>query len=271
MGAPLNQGCARHEGKAQGLPRRAGLDRALRLMKRWGVSFLLLVWSQASWAGEVTVAVASNFLTTAETIARDFEADTGHKVVISHGSTGQLFAQIDLGAPFDIFLAGDQERPEVLRAAGKTIKTRVYAFGRLSLVSTSPVTIEAASVQVRDKTVALADPTVAPYGKAATRAMERLSLDTATFRPVLVANVGQVASVFATGNADMAFVADAQVEQLGAAHVLSLDGLIPDIRQDAAFMARADGNEAATAFWEWLASEKGQALIAASGYGLPPE
>ena len=240
-------------------------------MKRWGVSFFFMVWAQIAWAGEVTIAVASNFLSTAEKIAGEFEAATGHQVVLSHGSTGQLYAQIELGAPFDIFLAGDKERPDLLSASGKTLKTRAYAFGRLSLVSTSPVSVDAAAEQVQGKTVALADPTVAPYGKAATRAMERLSLDTATFRPVLVANVGQVASVFATGNAEMAFVADSQVEVLGASYVLPLGALIPEIRQDAALMKRADGNAAASTFWDWLASERGKAVIAASGYGLPPE
>ncbi len=240
-------------------------------MKRWGASLILLVWANAAWAEEVTVAVASNFLTTAQKIATAFETETGHSVAISHGSTGQLYAQIDLGAPFDIFLAGDEERPALLQAAGKTSKTRIYALGRLSLVSTTPISIETAPDQVQGKTVALADPTVAPYGKAATRAMERLALDTAAFRPVLVGNVGQVASVFATGNAEMAFVADSQVSLLNAPHVLALDTLIPEIRQDAAFLNRATGNPAAAAFWSWLASDKGKAEIAASGYGLPPE
>ena len=238
-------------------------------MKHWGVFLVGVIWSGMAVAGEVSVAVASNFLTTAEKIAATFEADTAHKVVISHGSTGQLYAQIENGAPFDIFLAGDADRPALLRRAGKTLETRVYALGHLSLVSTMNVTEETAAEVVVGKTVALADPIVAPYGKASTRAMERLGLDTATFRPVLVANVGQVASVFATGNAQLAFVAESQVSALDAPYVLSLDALIPEIRQDAALMNRADDNEAARAFWEWLASDEAKGLIGASGYSLP--
>lgn len=238
-------------------------------MKHWGASLFLMVWAGVASAGEVTVAVASNFLTTAEKIAAAFEAETDHQVLISHGSTGQLFAQIDLGAPFDIFLAGDEERPARLRNSGKTLETRAYALGRLSLVSTVPVTVEDASTVVTGKTVALADPTVAPYGKASTRAMERLSLDTATFRPVLVANVGQVASVFATGNAEMAFVAESQVETLNAPYVLPLDSLIPEIRQDAALLLRGGENDAASAFWDWLKTDAAKSVIGASGYGLP--
>jgi len=238
-------------------------------MKRCLISITLLFWTTLASAGEVTIAVASNFLSTAEELVVAFEAETEHSVVLSHGSTGQLYSQIDLGAPFDIYLAGDAERPALLDKNGKASQTRTFAFGRLWLVSKEFVSIEGASEALLDKTVALADPIVAPYGKAATRAMERLALDTATFRPVLVANVGQVASVFATGNADAAFIAEAQVATLQAPHALNLDGLIPDIRHDAAFLSRASDNVAAQAFWEWLAGAAANQIIEASGYRLP--
>ena len=104
-------------------------------MKLITAALLLVLSATATLAGEVTLAVASNFLTTAEKLEAAFEAETDHSVAISHGSTGQLFAQIDLGAPFDIYLAGDAERPAKLKAAGKTVSTRTYAFGRLALVS----------------------------------------------------------------------------------------------------------------------------------------
>ena len=238
-------------------------------MKRCLLSFFLLFWATLSNAGEVTVAVASNFLGTAEKLAVLFEAETEHRIVLSHGSTGQLFSQIDLGAPFDIYLAGDAERPALLDKSGKASETRTFAFGRLWLVSKEPLTVESAAEVLVGDTVALADPIVAPYGNAATRAMERLDLDTATFRPVLVANVGQVASVFATGNADAAFVAEAQVAALNAPYALNLDGLVPDLRHDAALLARAADNAAAQAFWIWLAGASATKIIEASGYRLP--
>ena len=79
-------------------------------MTRWVLTLFSALWGVAAAAGEVTVAVASNFLTTAEQIATVFEAETGHSVVLSHGATGQLYAQIEAGAPFDVFLA-PQEIP----------------------------------------------------------------------------------------------------------------------------------------------------------------
>ncbi len=152
--------------------------------------------SALAWAEDVTLAVASNFLTTAETLAAAFAAETGHQVVISHGSTGQIFAQITKGALFDIFLSVTLRARRFLLDGGRAIEVKPYALGRLVVVSSVPITQETAAEAVLGKTVALADPMVAPYGLAATRAMEGLSLDTAMFRPVLVTNVGQVGAVF---------------------------------------------------------------------------
>lgn len=234
---------------------------------RWrGLLLLLALWGQAAAAEDVRVAVSSNFLPTAQKIAAAFEAGTGHEVVLSNGSTGLLFAQIMAGAPFDVFLSADDERPRRLFQEGRALDTRAYAIGALALLSKDPVLIDAVQAQFAGKTVALADPTVAPYGQAATRAMEALDLDTSTFRPVLVSNVGQVATVFATGNADLAFVSLAQLDRLQAPHVLLLDGIAPAIRQDAALLTDAP---APRAFWDWLQREETTSLIVAEGYEAP--
>lgn len=235
-------------------------------MRSWAFTCLAALWAQSVAAGEVTVAVASNFLLTAEKIAATFEAETGHEVVLSNGSTGLLYAQITNGAPFDIFLSADEERPRRLKEDGRALETRAYAIGALAVLSRTPLTVETAGEVFAGKTVALADPTVAPYGRAATRAMEVLGLDTATFRPVMVANVGQVASIFGTGNADFAFVATAQLDRVDAPYVLRLEGIAPDIRQDAALLS---DDEAARAFWAYLGQPETVALIAADGYRTP--
>ena len=236
---------------------------------RWLTFLTSLFWTFAAVAGEVTVAVASNFVETAGQLVAVFERDTDHTVRLVHGSTGQLYAQIVNGAPFDIFLAADQARPARVVADGLALEARSYALGRLVLVSRSLIEPETAAQELVGTTVALADPTVAPYGLAATRAMERLELDTATFRPVLVTNVGQVATIFATGNADAAFLSATQAVSLEAENVLSLTGLHPEIRQDAAFLNRAGGNDAADAFWQMLFSDEARNVIASNSYDLP--
>ena len=237
-------------------------------MVRLRLALLFLLLSPTANAGEVTVAAASNFLTTLEELAARFEAETAHEVTVTHGSTGQLYAQIEAGAPFDIFLSADAARPALLQEAGRALDVRTYALGRLVLVSTSQVTRETAGEAFQGRTVALADPTVAPYGLAATAAMERLGLDTATFRPVLVANVGQVATLFVTGNADLAFLSEAQLPLFNPPFVMDLNGLYPPIVQDAALLPRAGDNDAARAFWDWLFSDEAQGMIASSGYDL---
>ncbi|MXX89071.1 MAG: molybdate ABC transporter substrate-binding protein [Boseongicola sp. SB0677_bin_26] len=238
-------------------------------MKHALATFVLACWAGLATAADVTVAVASNFVTTAFKLVAEFEGETGFSVAVGHGATGHLYTQIVRGAPFDVLLAGDDARPAMLLANGRATETRAYAVGRLALVSREPLTRKTAAEALEGRTVALADPIAAPYGKASTRAMERLKLDTASFRTLLVINVGQVATLFDTGNADAAFVAASQVPFLDAPEVFELEQLIPGIPQHAAFLSRAVGNEAARAFWDWLATESAQDVIAASGYELP--
>ena len=109
---------------------------------------------------------------------------------------------------------------------------------------------------------------VAPYGLAAVTVMERLRLDTATFQPVLLTNVGQVAAVFQTGNADIAFVPASLVSLMDPPFSVPLDDVQPEIRQDGVLLERARDNPAAQAFWAFLFADAGRAIIEADGYGV---
>lgn len=229
---------------------------------------LLLLLPAALRAETVTVAVASNALPAAEELAAAFTDRTGTDVRLASGATGALYAQIVAGAPFDIFLAADAIRPARLSGEGRAQAVSTYAIGRLVLVSRQELSLEDAPDAFAGRTVALADPLVAPYGLVAIRAMERLGLDTATFRTVVVSNVGQVASLFATGNADLAFVAASQLRDLRAPYVISLDAIAPPVRQDAALVSDSD---AARAFWDFLFSDDGAAILRAGGFGTPAE
>ena len=231
-------------------------------------SIVLAALPRPAMAEEVLLAVASNFVTAAEELAEVFEAQSAHSVVVAHGSTGALYAQIVSGAPNDVFLSADAERPRLLGDAGLAVAVKTYALGRLVLVSKDPVDLEAAAEVFAGRRVALADPMVAPYGAAAISAMEALALDTATFQPLLVTNVGQVATLFVTGNADLAFLAEAQLPFIGAAKVTALDGRYPAILQDAALLARGVANPAAVAFWNFLSSDAAAEVISANGYDL---
>lgn len=236
-------------------------------MNRSLIALCTVFWPSTVLAEDVVVAVASNFLTTAETMVAAFEQETGHSVILEFGATGLLFAQINSGAPFDVLLAADAMRPAELLADGRASAVATYAVGSLVLLASEPVEVETLSDTLAGEPVALADPILAPYGNAAISTMERLGLDTATFQPLLVENAGQVASIFASGQAAYAFAAASSVSETEAAHVLDLEEVAPPIRQDAALLSPE--NPAASAFWEWLLSESGRAIIAEAGYRLP--
>jgi len=232
-------------------------------------------------ATDVQVAVAANFLSTVRTLAARFEADHGDHVLISSGSTGKLYAQISHGAPYDIFLAADTRRPQLLERAGLTVPGSrfTYARGRLVLWSRDPQRIDAQAkvlAQGQLQRIALANPKAAPYGAAARAVLMHLNL----WRPqqgrmVFGENVGQTFQFAASGSVGAAFVALSQVRQLPTAqrgsHWLVPESLYPPIEQQAVLLRRAAGNDAARAFVRFLRSAQARELITAAGYGAPAD
>src|SRR5262245_50362165 len=113
--------------------------RSTRLVATVALAVGLLVADPLA-AGEVHVAVAANFAPVLERLAAEFERATGHRVLASPGSTGKLFAQIENGAPFEVFLSADVERPQKLEASGAAVAGSrfTYALGKLVLWSPRP-------------------------------------------------------------------------------------------------------------------------------------
>lgn len=244
-------------------------------MWRWAILFAICGLGSAAQAERLTVAVASNFLTTARDIAAVFEAETGHEVALVHGSTGKLFAQIRAGAPFDVFLSADQERAARVRDEGRAVDgPKTYAEGRLALVHgarTAPGTLEQilGGAGLR---IAIADPAVAPYGVAARDLLQELRGADWDAGIVLGESVGQAFTFVATGNADAGLVALAQAMTFeGEIWVLDVDpARHSPIRQDAVWLQRAAGSPAAAAFWDFLFAPFAQDLIEGAGYAVRP-
>ena len=231
---------------------------------------LLLAASGAS-AGEVSVAVAANAAEAVEALAADFERRTGHRVTVTVGSTGKLYAQILHGAPFDVFLAADQERPRLLVEQGLAVadSQRTYAIGRLVLWSSDP-TLEASAETLRESSfrrLAIANPDLAPYGAAARATLRELSL-WESLRPKIVVgeNVGQSFTMAASGNAELGFVALSSVLSQGGSYWVVPPDMYSPIRQDAVLLDRAGGNTAARAFHLFLGSPKTLATIESFGF-----
>lgn len=229
-------------------------------------------------AADVLVAVAANFMSPMQTIALEFEKDTGHKAILSFGSTGGFYAQIRSGAPFMLLLAADEETPARLEKDGLAMAgTRfTYATGRLVLWSAQPGLVDGQG-QVLAKgnfeRLALANPRLAPYGAAAVETLTKLNLlERLQSRFVQGDNIGQTFQFVATGNAPLGFVALSQVMVegriiKGSAWVVPASLHAP-IRQDAVVLPPGKNNAAVAALAAYLRGAKARAIIRGYGYEL---
>lgn len=230
----------------------------------------LTLFSGGSIAGEVKVAVAANFTAAMREIVRNFENSSGHQVLVSYGSTGKLYTQILHNAPFDLFLAADQHRPQLLENKQLASGRFTYAIGKLILWSSDPdrEVDETALYQDDFKRIALANPKTAPYGAAAETVMQRLGVAEAlSGKRVQGDSIAQTYQFVATGNVELGFVALAQV-------ALSNEGkgweipqeLYPPIRQDAVLLERGRGNPIARELLTFLQQDAATGIIHRYGY-----
>jgi len=244
---------------------------------RVGAIFLIVLLTVPVWAGDsITVAVASNFTRSAAELAERFEAETGVSVRLSTGSTGKLYAQILNGAPFDVFLAADAERPTRLEQSGYAVggARTTYAKGALVLWSRSANDCRAVLSDEHSGHIALANPETAPYGRAAVEYLTSAGYwDSVSARAVYGENINQTLQFVATGNAVLGLVAKSQMgaPQLPeAACVWEVpNSAYSHLEQQAVLLVRAAHNDGARRFYEFLGSEAAQEIIERQGYEVP--
>lgn len=240
---------------------------------------LLATMAQVANAGEVSAAVAANFTAPVQQIAELFQKETGHTVKFSFGSSGKFYSQIQNGAPFDVFLAADEKNPKLLEQEGLAVKDSrfVYALGKLVLWSAKPGFVDdKGAVLGKDgfNKLAYADPKLAPYGLAAQETLQKMNLwDKVQSKLVTGESITQTYQFAATGNAELAFTALAQITKDGKVSegswwVVPSDMYNP-IKQSAVQLSAAKDPVAAKAFLAFLKSEKALAIIRSFGYGLP--
>lgn len=226
----------------------------------------------AAEPSEARVAVAANFREAALGIGSEFERATTHRVAYSFGSTGQLYAQILQGAPFDAFLAADQIRPGELVERGLAVEGSqfTYAVGRLVLYSADPVFVTGRETlaERRFLNLAIAEPALAPYGSAALEVLRRLRrYEQVRDRIVHGLNVAQAFQFVQTGNAELGFVALSQVVRLPSGSRWDVpEKLHSPIAQDGVLLERGRDNPAAQAFCDFLDGSAAGAILARYGY-----
>jgi molybdate transport system substrate-binding protein len=240
-----------------------------------GLICILLI-APAAAAESVSVAVAANFADALKRLQPAFERESGHTLRISSASTGTLYAQIVRGAPFDVFLAADRRRPELLIEAGlaEASSAFIYARGRLVLWSPDSHLIDGTADVLRTDAfehLALANPRTAPYGAAAVQVLGNLGLDQALARRlVLGENISQAWHFVASGNAELGFVALSQPLAAGrfrdGSHWLVPPALYDPVEQMAVLVSSARNVPAARALMQFLQTDGALRVLMELGY-----
>lgn len=238
---------------------------------------LIVLVSSNLQADELYVAVASNFSYTLKLLSADFEKQAGHQLRISSASTGKLYAQIHHGAPFDVFLAADEKRPELLVKENKAdpASAYVYAKGQIVLLSNivPATTCQDILTSPALKRLSMANPKTAPYGKAAKQVMEKLALwQQLKPRLVMGENIAQALQFVSTKNADAGFVAKSMLN-MGKAidHACIWDvpsDMYSPIKQKMVVLNKAKAKVAAQAFVQYIQSARAKKIIKSSGYDV---
>ena len=241
-------------------------------LKFYLVSLILALSVSSLRAEIVNVAVAANFTETAKEIARVFKEKTGHEAVLSFGASGQFYSQIKQGAPFQVFLSADEERPAKLVDEGLGVADGAftYAIGKLVLWSKKPgfVKNEETLKQGGFSKIAIANPAAAPYGVAAIEVMKSLNVYDALQPKIVEGNsVAQAFQFIDTDNAELGFIALSQIPH-------RKDGswwIVPNkyykaIHQNAVLLKMGEQNAAAKAFMAFLKSSVARSIIQKSGY-----
>lgn len=239
---------------------------------------LLAAIASPAMAAEVHVAVAANFTAPVQAIAAEFEKDTGNKVVASFGATGQFYAQIRNGAPFDVFLAADDSTPAKLEAEKAIVPGSrfTYATGKLALWSAKEGYVDDKGEVLKKNDYAhlsIANPKTAPYGLAATQVLATLGLTpTVASKIVEGQSISQAYQFISSGNAELGFIALSQIYKdgkiSGGSAWIVPGELHEPIRQDAVILDKGKDNPVAKQFVDYLKGPKAAVVIKAYGYEL---
>ncbi|MDB5138131.1 MAG: modA [Mucilaginibacter sp.] len=246
------------------------------MMKRIKIIlFLSCLLSANAFAQNIKVAVAANLQSVIKVLGADFQKKTGIRIESIVGSSGNLVAQIRNGAPYDLFLSADMSFPETLFKEGFSTKKPVtYALGSLIICSNQDIGFEnweRLLLTDRIKKIAVANPAIAPYGKAATEVLKQKGI-LADIKSKIVTgeSISQVNNYITTGVADVGFTTQALVKD--PANKTKLYWLVIDpktyspIEQGMVLLKHAAANPDAEKFYQYILSPAAKAIFKEYGY-----
>jgi molybdate transport system substrate-binding protein len=247
---------------------------------RFAFTLFLLIASRAT-AQEIRVAAAADLRFALSELAGQYEKQAGIKVNVTYGSSGNFFAQIQNGAPFDLFFSADLEYPRKLEAAGlaETGTLFEYALGRIVIWTRRDAPIDVAAqgwkalLSSDVQKIAIANPALAPYGRAAVAALEKAGiLEQVKSKFVYGENISQAAQFVQFGNAQAGIVS------LSLALSPAMRGgkrweipaaMHPAIEQGAILLKNATNKAQARAFLEFVKSPEARATLEKFGFAIP--
>lgn len=242
---------------------------------------LLLCPVPSVFADEFAVAAASDLNFAIKELIVLYERETGHHVKLSLGSSGNFYAQLQQGAPFDLYFSADIGYPRKLEEAGLTVPGTLYryAVGRVVLWApkTSPLDVSKGLTILREPTVkkiAIANPKHAPYGRAAVAAMEHMQVYAdVKDRLVLGENISQAAQFIESGACDVGIIALSlalapAMKERGTFWEIPADAH-PPLEQGAIILKQSKHQDAAGQFLNFMKSPQGQEVMTRYGFTLP--
>jgi len=254
----------------------------VRIVSRFLIFLFVLLTCQAARSQEVRVAAAADLKFALDELGAQYEKYSGKRIAATYGSSGNFFAQIQNGAPFDLFLSADIEYPRKLEAAGFTEAGTLYeyAVGRIVIWMPSEARADVAKLgwkallEPSVERIAIANPEHAPYGRAAVAALRKAGVyEQVRTRLVYGENIAQAAQFVTSGSAQAGIIAlslavsppmrDGKRWEIPAE-------MYPPIEQGAVILKSAKDKDGARALLAFLKSDTGRKILKTYGFTQPP-
>ena len=248
---------------------------------RWLITaFLAIVIQFHSAAQPLRIAVAANAQGLIKKLQADFKKKTGIETEVIIGASGKLTAQIINGAPYDVFLSADTGFPNQLFAQGFGLsKPKVYALGSLIVCGNKATDLnhwQRVLAGNSVKKIAIANPKIAPYGKAAEEALKFYGLnDKVNGKIVYGESISQVNTYIQTAVVNVGFTTEAFLYEHSDKSKLRWERVdqksYNDIAQAVILLTHSKKTKLteATRFYDYLSSPAAKKIIGANGYHLP--